>query len=78
MKCTSPRARRRGLRELNPLAFKMAIGSVSKSGSLAIFAAILRASPLPLADLILTLLLVGFRRQTPNNYSHREHEGPRN
>jgi hypothetical protein len=45
---------------------------------LAIFAAIRRASPLPLADLILTLLLVGFRWQTPNNYRQREHEGPRN
>jgi hypothetical protein len=24
------------------------------------------------------LLFVGFRRQTPKNYSHREHEEPRN
>jgi hypothetical protein len=39
------------------------------AGSLAIFAVIRRA---------LALLLVGLRRQTPNNYGQGEHKSPRN
>jgi hypothetical protein len=51
----------------------------TNSGNLAIFAAIRRASSRA-SGLAAgpALFLVGFRPQTPNDYSKREHDGPPN